>query len=103
MFGVILFWIHYIIAGIVLYHDLRCIYVKSQCGTIKYGNKLYKITENDERLKLPLWGIILLFIAFLIPVFNIIACSAYLCGRLINENGSEYNKYYCKSIFTKKY
>ena len=103
MFGVILFWVHYIIAAVLLYHNLRCIYVKSECNNTKYGYKLYKITESDKRLKLPLWSIILFFIAFFIPVFNLIVFTAYLCGRLINESGSEYNKYYCKSIFTKKY
>ena len=104
MFGIILFWLHYIIAAVLLYHSLRCIYVKTFDSTTKYGGyKLYKITENDERLKLPLWVIISFFIVFFIPILNLLVFFAYLCGRLINENGSEHNKYYCKSIFTKKY
>jgi len=103
MFGIILFWIHYIVAGILLYHDLRCIYVKSKSSTNTYRGKIYEITEKDQRLKLPLWIIVLFFIVFFVPVLNLFVYTTYLCARLINEYGSEYNKYYCKSIFTKKY
>ena len=102
MFGIFLFWLHYIIAAVLLYHDLRCIYVKTECED-KYRSKIYKITENDQRLKLPLWVIILFLIVFFIPFLNLFVYTAYLCARLINEYGNEYNKYYCKSIFTKKY
>lgn len=102
MFGIILFWIHYVIAAILLYHNLRCIYVKAECNNAS-NYKTYKITENDERLKQPLWIIILFFIVLFIPGLNLFVYIAYLSARLINGFGSKYNKYYCKSIFTKKY
>ena len=101
--GILLFWIHYIVAVVLLYHDLFCIYVKTECNNA-CTYKTYKITENDERLKQPLWIIILFFIVLFIPGLNLFVYIAYLCAKLINDFGSsKYNKYYCKSIFTKKY
>lgn len=104
MFGIILFWIQYIVAAILLYHSLWCIYVKVDTNKSEYNRyRTYKITENDERLKSPLWMIILFFTVFFVPFLNLTTYAGYLCYRLINDRGSEYNKYYCKSIFTKKY
>ena len=102
MFGVILFWIHYIIAGTLLYHIFRCIYVKEKVFDNGYRTE-YAITDNDIRLKHPLWVLILFIIIFFIPVINITFFGMYLAKRMICENGSEHNPYYCKSIFTKKY
>ena len=98
MLGMILFWIHYIIAMILLYHLLRCIYVKTK--SCEYG---YEISDLDERLKQPLFVIILLIIVFFIPVLNILVFSGCMCRYLINEGNQKYNKYYCKSFLTKKY
>lgn len=98
MFGTILFWLHYIIAAIILYHILRCLYVK---GNVK--DNTYHKTDNDERLKHPLWLVLIFFTVLLVPVFNLIALTAYLGFRVICEYGEDRNPYYCKSALTKKY
>lgn len=102
MFGVILFWLLYIVSAILLYHILRCIYVKTVDSSNGYRKK-YKRTDKDEKLKYPLWVILLLLLVFFIPFINFIVYTAFLCAKLICENGDEYNPYYCKSIFTRKY
>lgn len=84
--GVLIFWMQYIIAFILLYHVLRCIYEKN----------------TDIRLKSPLYLIILLTLATFIPFVNIII----LIGRLVHLCSIHYYDkpdYYCKSIFTKEY
>jgi hypothetical protein len=85
--GILIFWIQYIIAFILLYHVLRCIYERN----------------TNIRLKSPLYLIILLTLATFIPFVNIII----LIGRLVHLCSSYryYDKpdYYCKSIFTKEY
>ena len=102
MFGIILFWLQYIVAGVVLYHILKCIYVKEKKTDSGYYTK-YIRTENDKRLKHPLWLVMVFIISFLIPIWNWISLSFYLGFRMISDRGSEYNPYYCKSIFTKEY
>ena len=102
MFGVILFWIQFIIAGILLYHILRCIYIKGKSTQDGYRKK-YEKTENDKKLTYPLWVIIIFLVIFFIPVLNLLTFIGYLCSKLINELGDSYNQYYCKSIFTKRY
>jgi uncharacterized membrane protein len=102
MFGVIIFWLHYIIAGILLYHILRCIYVKQKTSKSIY-NATYERTSEDKRLKHPLWLVLLFILAFCIPIINILSFGIYLTFRMVNESGSTYNPYYCKSIFTKEY
>ena len=99
----ILFWIHYVLAIILLYHILICIYVKGECRKISPYYSLYSKSENDTRLKRPLWVILLLLIVLCIPVLNIICYIIVLLTTLTNGNGEEDNKYYCKSIFTKRY
>ena len=101
MFGVILFWLDYIVSGILLYHILRCIYVKKKDNS-KYTTAYYK-SDDDEKLKYPLWQILLFLLTFLIPIVNLFVYIIYLCVKLINDWGSEYNKYYCRSFFTKEY
>lgn len=84
--GILIFWIQYIVAFVLLYHVLRCIYEKN----------------TNIRLKSPLYLIILLTLATFIPFINIII----LIGRLVHLCSSHYYDkpdYYCKSIFTKKY
>jgi len=101
--GILLFWLQYIIAVILLYHILKCIYIKKENKKITYGYTIYSISKDDERLKHSLFIIVLFILVLLIPILNIIVFGIYLASRLLNENGSEYNKYYCKSLFTKKY
>lgn len=103
MFGIFLFWIHYIIAIILLYHILKCIYIKGKEFDSNYYYKRYEKTDNDKKFKLPLWIIMVFIIILFIPILNLLAYSAFLGIILTNEHGSEYNKYYCKSLFTKKY
>ena len=102
MFGVIIFWLHYIIAGILLYHILRCIYVKQRTSKNLY-NATYEKTNDDKRLKHPLWLVLLFILAFCIPIINISSLGTYLTFRMVNKSGSTHNPYYCKSIFTKEY
>ena len=56
--GVILFWVHYVIAFILLWHILRCIYVKKDKSD-RWGNKVYERTEDDKRMKHPLWLVLI--------------------------------------------
>lgn len=100
--GIFLFWLHYIVAAIILYHILRCLYVKGNVDKSRYRWE-YTKTNNDERLKHPLWLVLIFFIVFLIPVLNIIILSAYLAFRATCEDGESGNPYYCKSALTKKY
>jgi len=103
MLGIIIFWIHYVVAAILLYHLLRCIYVKGESYKTTYRT-VYKISDLDKRLKQPLFVIILLIIVFFIPVLNILVFSGGMCKYLVTTEGdSDYNKYYCKSFLTKKY
>lgn len=90
--GIFLFWLTYVIAGILLYNILFNIYVKTLYD--KYYN--YKITENDKKLKHPLWLVILFCIVFLIPLVNIFVFAGYIGGKTCDD------KYYVKSIFTKE-
>ena len=100
--GVILFYLHYVVAAVLLYHILRCIYVK-QPVEYKYSSTTYEITDHDKRLKYPLWFIIVLGIIFITPIINVFGLGAYLIFKVTNTDGSKYNKYYCKSSLTKKY
>lgn len=99
--GVFIFWLHYIIAFIFLYHILRCIYIKKE--TKMNYDKYYEITPEDKKLKHSLWAIILFIFFFIIPVWNILSLGFYIIYRSYNERGDVYNPYYIKSIFTKKY
>ena len=100
--GLFIFWLQYIISGIVLYHILKCIYVKQKTNKSLYS-ATYERTSEDKKLKHPLWLVLLFILAFCIPIVNILSLGIYLGFRTINANGSTYNPYYCKSIFTKEY
>ena len=90
--GTILFWIMYIISGLAVYTVLRCTYIRKE---LKY----HKYEETDERLKHPLWLIILLIIGFLIPVINITIPIVMILAYYMDD----YREYYYKSFLTKKY
>ena len=100
--GIILFYLHYIVAAILLYHILRCIYVKGSV-TKGYIYNNYEKTDTDKRLTHPLWAVILFLVILCIPGLNLIVFIIYLAFRLISESGSKHNPYYCKSLFTKEY
>lgn len=93
--GIFLFWFSYIIAGIFLYNILFNIYTKTLNRNGYYSSE-YEITENDKKLKHPLWLVIVFCIVFLIPVVNIFVFAGYIGGKTCDS------KYYVKSIFTKE-
>lgn len=98
--GVFIFWLHYAIAFILLWHILCCIYVKKD--KIFKGYTYYKKSENDERFKHPLWLVLIFIMVLCIPILNIVVFAPYLAFRALSEWGEERNPYYIKSIFTKQ-
>lgn len=95
--GIFLFWFSYIIAGIFLYNILFNIYIKTLINKNgHYSYYEYEITENDKKLKHPLWLVILFCIVLLIPLVNIFVFAGYIGGKTCDS------KYYVKSIFTKE-
>ena len=99
--GVFIFWLHYIIAFILLCHILFCIYVKKGKSD-RWGNNVYERTEDDKRMKHPLWLVLVFIMVLCIPILNIIVFIPYLIFRALCERGDEKNPYYIKSIFTKQ-
>ena len=57
---------------------------------------LYEITENDKKLKHPLWLVIVFCIVFLIPLVNIFVLAGYIGGKTCDSTC------YVKSVFTKE-
>ena len=91
MFGIILFWISYIFAAILLYTILRCSY------TYELVNEGYRNTykKTDIRKKRPLWLILLLLIILFIPMLNMLVFSVFM----IISTGLEYeDRVYYKSF-----
>lgn len=99
--GVFIFWLHYVIAFILLWHILRCIYVKKGKSD-KWGNTIYERTEDDKRMKHPLWLVLVFIMVLCTPILNIIVFIPYLLFRALCENGDTRNPHYIKSIFTKQ-
>ena len=95
-FGIFLFYLHYIVAVILLYHILFCVYEKSRSS--RYES--YTISDYDKKHKLPLWGITLLIGALFIPIVNLITFGVYL-GAVVSEFDDP--PCYIKSVFTKKF
>jgi len=93
--GVIIFWLSYIIAAILLYHILRCSY-----KLIKVGDRFdYTWEKTDKKDKLPLWQISLFILALFIPVLNLILYFLYI-GYKCN---ADVDRIYINSFLTKKY
>ena len=99
--GVFIFWLHYVIAFILLWHILRCIYVKKGKSD-RWGNNVYERTEDDKRMKHPLWLVLVFIMVLFIPILNIAVFVPYLLFRALCERGDEKNPHYIKSIFTKQ-
>ena len=99
--GIFIFWLHYIIAFILLWHILHCIYVKKGKSD-RWGNKVYERTEDDKRMKHPLWLVLIFIMILCIPILNIVVFVPYLLFRALGDNGDERNPHYIKSIFTKQ-
>ena len=100
--GIILFYLHYLIALVLLDTITMRIYVKGNVDNSNYNTKYYK-TDNDVRRKLPLWLLLLLAFVFIIPVINLIVYSVYLGFTVYSNSEDNYNKYYVKSFLTKEY
>jgi hypothetical protein len=98
MFGLFLFWIHYIIAGLLLYTLLRCSYKYVEVKDKDSWRTRFE--KSNEKAKFPLWLILLFIIAFFIPVINLITIVSYMAIMA----GSEIdNRIYYKSFLTKEY
>lgn len=99
--GILLFWLQYIIAAVLLYNILRCIRIGTKnyvTGKSPYELKKEIIKSNDDkRLKHPLWLIILLCVVLFIPVVNILIYLVYL------SNVTNREEYYLRSFLTIKY
>ena len=99
--GVFIFWLHYVIAFVLLWHILRCIYVKK--GTKdRYGYTIYVKSEDDKRMTHPLWLVLVFITVLCIPILNIVVFIAYILSRALSDQGDEKNPHYIKSIFTKQ-
>ena len=96
MFGIFLFWFHYIIAAIALYTIIRGTYKikKSEDGYYKTSYE-----KTNERYKRPLWQILTFILVFLVPVLNLLVLLPYI-GISSNECK---NELYYKSFITKEY
>ena len=96
MFGIVLFWTHYIVAVVLLYTILRCSY--------KYTIIKKEYQKSNERVKFPLWIIILFIIVLFIPILNLIVYVSYMIKATskpmydVNKN-----RVYYKSFLTKEY
>ena len=99
--GVFIFWLHYVIAFILLWHILRCIYVKKSKSD-NWEDNVYERTEDDKRMKHPLWLVLIFIIVLCIPILNITVFVPYLLFRALSDRGDKRNPYYIKSIFTKQ-
>ena len=95
MIGIILFWIVYIVAALLLYTIIFKTYDKTKVQ-LKYNSE-YRITDNDVRHKYPLWLILLGVIIYFIPGFNIAIYAGFMCIF------SSENDVYFKSFLTKEY
>ena len=101
MFGIFLFWIHYIAAVALLYTILRCSY---KYTVVKKEYRNYEYKKSTERVKFPLWMILLFIVILFIPVVNLIIYIAYMIKStsepLYEVNN---NRVYYKSFLTKEY
>lgn len=95
MIGIILFWISYIVAGILLYTIVFHTYEKTKSA--KYGFTDYTITDDDVRHKYPLWLILISIIVFFVPVLNLFLFIMFMALYPESHN------VYFNSFLNKKY
>ena len=86
--GVFLFLTHYVIAATLLYTILFCSH------ETEYVNR--KFVAKKERMKYPLWAILVGITIFFIPILNIIAYIIYIGAASGND------EIYFDSFLTKK-
>lgn len=94
MFGIILFWLHYIVAVILLYTILKGSYV------LKEGKRYNERIKTDERQKYPLWLILVFIIAVFIPILNL---GFYIAFISVTSHPIDGDGIYYKNFLTKEY
>ena len=93
---IIILLLDYIICGLAFYSFVFCRYKLEKL--VKNG--YHYVTESipaDERIKTPLWQILLLLLVCIIPLLNIMILPFIWLHRSENEH------YYYKSFLTKEY
>lgn len=97
MFGMILFWFHYIVAFLMMHTIIFGTYEKTPEERKHYYTTVYVKTDNDKRYKYPLWLILVGIVVLFIPVLNIFLYAMFMS---LYPDGKEI---YFKSFLTKKY
>ena len=87
---IFLFFLHYALAFVFLYHILFCSYAYDK----HYGRELIK---TNEKYKKPLWLILSFIVIFFIPLVNLIVFGFYI--RICDID----KVCYFKSFLTKEY
>ena len=85
---VFLFLAHYVIAAILLYTILFCSH-ETEYVNREWGAK-------KERMKYPLWAVLIGIIIFFVPIVNIVAYIVYIGATSSNDD------IYFDSFLTKK-
>ena len=94
MIGIILFWLHYIVAVILLYTILKGSYV------LKEGKRYNERIKTDERQKYPLWLILVFIFAVFIPILNL---GFYIAFISVTSHPITKDGIYYKNFLTKEY
>lgn len=95
MIGIILFWLQYIAAVILLYTILKGSYV------LKRGKRYDEgFIKTEERQKYPLWLILVFIIAVFIPVLNL---GFYIAFISVTSHPIDGDGTYYKNFLTKEY
>ena len=94
MIGIILFWLHYIVAVILLYTILKGSYV------LKEGKRYNERIKTDERQKYPLWLILVFIFAVFIPILNL---GFYIAFIAVTSHPIDGDGTYYKNFLTKEY
>ena len=94
MIGIILFWLHYIVAIILLYTILKGSYV------LKKGKRFDEYIKTDERQKYPLWLILVFIFAVFIPILNL---GFYIAFISVTSHPIDGDGTYYKNFLTKEY
>lgn len=94
MIGIIIFWLDYIICGLALYSFVFCRYKLVEVVKEGYHYKT-EWKPTDERIKTPLWQMLLLILLYIIPGLNILILPVMALHYTDNH-------YYYKSFLTKE-
>ena len=95
MIGIILFWLHYIVAVILLYTILKGSYVLKKSE--HYGGEPIK---TNEKQKYPLWLILVFILAVFIPILNL---GFYIAFISVTSHPITKDGIYYKNFLTKEY